>query len=131
MSANTNAPATTMPAERKRGPLTLDRPVKNTLTGSTVVQAKRSPQVHVLPAGATRTLCNIDTSKWADSTTIEDGKITCPVCAKALKAATAKAAGPNITEPAPAKQTRGRKLKAETAEPQLADAVAESDAVVS
>ncbi len=60
-----------------------------------------------------------------------DAKISCPLCASTLKAATAKAAEQHITEPAPAKQTRGRKLKAETAEPQLADAVAESDAVVS
>jgi hypothetical protein len=77
--------ATTNPATRKS--LTLNRPVKNTLDGSTVVQAKRSPQVHVLPDGTTVTLCNINTAKWAEQVTVEDGaKVTCPLCAKALKA---------------------------------------------
>ncbi len=119
MSANTNAPATTPPA--KRAPLVLAKPIRNTLEKSTLVQAKRSPQVHVLLKGANRTLCAIDVSKWVEMTTIEDGKISCPVCASALKATVAKAAEQHITEPAPAKPSRRRKAKAETPEPQTAD----------
>ena len=58
--SDTTAPAATAP---KRASLVLAKPIKNSLPGSTLVQAKRSPQVHVLPAGATRTLCAIDVGK--------------------------------------------------------------------
>jgi hypothetical protein len=84
MSTTSNAAA--------RRPLTLSKAAKNTLEGSTLVKASRSPQVHVLPAGKTRTLCAIETTKWASQpTVIEDGKITCPLCAEALKAAAKEA----------------------------------------
>ena len=80
----------TDPATRR--PLTLTRPVKNTLPASSLVQAKRSPQVHVLPADATRTLCNIDTTKWVESVDVDpDAKVTCPLCAKAMKTAAKEA----------------------------------------
>ena len=83
-----NTPTTT-PAGRR---LTLDRPVKNTLADSILVQAKRSPQVHVLPDGATVTLCNIDTAKWREQAEVADSaKVTCPICAKQLKALAADA----------------------------------------
>ena len=56
------------------------------------MQAKRSPQVHVLPADATRTLCNIDTTKWVESVDVDpDAKVTCPLCAKAMKTAAKEA----------------------------------------
>jgi hypothetical protein len=79
MTVPTNAPA----AARR---LTLSKPVKNTLDGSTVVKATRSPQSHVLVSGETVTLCAIDVSKWAAQAELQaDAKVTCPLCAKALK----------------------------------------------
>ena len=128
--SDTIAPATTTPAERKRGPLVLDKPVKSTLTGATVVQAKRSQQRHVLPADTTTTLCGINVTKWAEQADVDAATTNCPPCASAVKAATAKAAEQHITEPAPAKPSRRRK-KAGTAEPQVADVGAESAAAVS
>lgn len=123
MSANTNAPATTTPA--KRASLVLAKPIRNTLEGSTLVQAKRSPQVHVLLAGAKLTLCRIDTSRWNERVDVAgDAKVSCPVCGAAMKAATAKAAEQHITEPAPAKPRRRRKPKAETAKSQTTDVAA-------
>ncbi len=92
--------STATTTERKpRGPLTLKRPVKNTLDGSSLVQAKRSQQIHVLPADQTRTLCNIDTAKWSDEPTVhETGKVTCPLCAKAMKEAGKPAKGDVVDE---------------------------------
>ena len=52
------------PAAAQRRPLVLDKPVRNSLADATTVAATRSQQLHVLPAGTTRTLCNIDTVKW-------------------------------------------------------------------
>ncbi len=126
MSTNASAPT----AAKTRGPLTLDKPVKNTLEGSTLVKAARSQQVHVLPADAKLTLCRIDVSKWSEKTDVDAATTNCPVCASALKAATVKAAEQHITEPAPVKPRRRRK-KAETAAPQTADVGAESAAAVS
>lgn len=129
ISANTNAPATA--AEKKpRGPLVLAKPIKNTLTGSTLVKAARSQQIHVLPADTTTTLCGINVTKWAEQADVDAATTNCPLCASAVKAATAKAAEQHITEPAPAKPSRRRK-KAGTAEPQVADVGAESAAAVS
>jgi hypothetical protein len=80
---------TTEPATRR--PLTLARPVRNSLDGSTVVQAKRSIQRHVLPADTTLTLCVIDTAKWVERVDVDaNAKINCPLCAAALKAETQK-----------------------------------------
>jgi hypothetical protein len=68
-----------------RRALILRGPVKNTLGGSTVVQAKRSPQRHVLPASTTTTLCGIDTGTWVERADVDvDAKVTCPLCAKAF-----------------------------------------------
>lgn len=70
-----------------RRPLTLKKAVANTLDGSTIVKAKRSPQRHVLPAaGATVTLCGIDSSKWAGQDEVSDTTVNCPPCGEALKA---------------------------------------------
>jgi hypothetical protein len=85
MSTPTTAPAAT------RGPLTT-KPVKNTLDGSTIVRATRSPQFHVLPAGETVTLCQIDVTKWsAQADVAEDAKVNCPPCVKAMRAKAAEA----------------------------------------
>lgn len=92
--------------------------------------AKRSQQRHVLPADTTTTLCGINVTKWAEQADVNAATTNCPVCASALKAATAKAAEQHITEPAPVKPSRRRK-KAEPAEPQAADVGAESAAAVS
>jgi hypothetical protein len=88
-------PPTTEPAaERKpRGPLTLNRPVKLALEGATLAKATRSPQVHVLAAGETTTLCAIDTTKWAQPDQVaDDAKVTCPLCARQMKQAAKDAA---------------------------------------
>ena len=69
-----------------RKPLVLSRGVKNTLAGSGLTRAKKGAQRHVLASGQTRTLCGIDTTTWQE-TVVEDGLVTCPLCAEALKAA--------------------------------------------
>jgi hypothetical protein len=68
-----------------RKPLTLKKPVANTLDGTTIVKAKRSPQRHVLPKGEKVTLCRIDTAKWAAQDDVTETTVTCPLCAEALK----------------------------------------------
>jgi hypothetical protein len=76
----------TTPAARR--PLTLAKPVQNTIDGATVVQAKRSPQRHILPTGSTTTLCGIDVTKWAAQADVDaDAKTNCPLCVKAMRAA--------------------------------------------
>jgi hypothetical protein len=80
-------------ARKPRGPLTLNRPVKLTLDGATLAKATRSQQIHVLPAGEATTLCSIDTTKWAQPDDVEaNAKVTCPLCAKAMKQAAKDAA---------------------------------------
>lgn len=87
--SETTTPEPTEPTERNpRGPLTLTRPVKLTIEGATLVQAKRSPQIHVLVADKATTLCNINTAKWVERVDVPaDARINCPVCAKMLKQA--------------------------------------------
>jgi hypothetical protein len=80
-----------------RKPLTLKKPVANTLDGSTIVKAKRSPQRHVLPKGKTVTLCRIDTGKWAAKDEATETTVTCPLCAEGLKAEALKAEAKKAT----------------------------------
>jgi hypothetical protein len=75
----------------ERKPLTLKRPVANTLEGSSLVRAARGQQRHVLPAKATTTLCGIDSGKWIELVNVSDEKVNCPPCAAALKALAKKA----------------------------------------
>jgi hypothetical protein len=79
-------------ATTKRAPLALAKGVKNTLDGSTIVQAKGSVQRHVLAAGSETTLCRINTAKWsAKAEVADDATVSCPLCADALKAEAKKA----------------------------------------
>jgi hypothetical protein len=80
-----------MSSTTERKPLTLRRPVKNTLDGSTLVRAARGQQRHVLPAKAMTTLCGIDTGKWVELVDVTGEKVNCPPCAAALKALAKKA----------------------------------------
>lgn len=76
-----------------RRPLTLAKPVKNTLEDSTLVKAKRSPQRHVLPAGSERALCGVNPSGWAATDEeFTETTVNWPFCADALKAKKAKQA---------------------------------------
>ena len=81
MSTTTNA----------RKPLVLPKGVKNTVEGSTLVRSGKGKQVHVLPAGSTRTLCGIESTKWSETVAVDGTTTNCPVCAEALKAEAKKA----------------------------------------
>ena len=50
-----------------------------------------------MPAGATVTLCAIDTAKWVEQADVaDDAKVTCPPCAKAMKDAAKNARGEEV-----------------------------------
>jgi hypothetical protein len=78
-------------SKNARKSLVLAKPAKNTLSGSTIVRAKRSQQRHVVRAETVRTLCGIDTTKWRERDEVTETTVSCPVCADALKVAAKEA----------------------------------------
>ena len=65
-------------------PRVLAKPVKVKLAeGERILRSKRGPQAHLVAAGETLTVCDINSAGWQD---VEDvtakGEVTCPVCAK-------------------------------------------------
>ena len=69
-------------------PRVLTKPVKVKLTeGERVLRPKRGPQAHLVAAGETLTVCDIDSAGWTEADDVSKAhEVTCPICAKRIAA---------------------------------------------